>query len=130
MPAANSAFRSLEQTKAGLRVKSTKSDEPRNFVVPESALSVLADHRTEQDKTSGCSAPTTRITDLIFCQPNGAYYSPDRVGARVKELMVAVGLKGVSLHSLRHTSPRNYCATASRSRRSPTALATPTRTSR
>jgi len=41
---------------------------------------------------------------LIFCQPNGAYYSPDRVGARVKELMVSVGLEGVSLHSLRHTN--------------------------
>lgn len=39
---------------------------------------------------------------LIFCQPHGAYYSPDREGARVKELMVAVGLEGVSLHSLRH----------------------------
>ena len=40
---------------------------------------------------------------MVFCQPNGKYYSPDRVGARVKELMVAVGLEGVSLHSLRHT---------------------------
>ncbi len=41
---------------------------------------------------------------MIFCQPNGAYYSPDRVGARVKELMKAVGLEGVSLHNLRHTN--------------------------
>jgi hypothetical protein len=40
---------------------------------------------------------------LMFCQPNGAYYSPDREGARVKELMRAVGLEGVSLHSLRHS---------------------------
>ena len=41
---------------------------------------------------------------LVFCQPNGAYYSPDRVGARVKELMVSVGPVGVSLQSLRHTN--------------------------
>ncbi len=41
---------------------------------------------------------------MIFCQPNGAYYSPDRVGARVKELMKAVGLEGVSLRNLRHTN--------------------------
>ncbi len=40
---------------------------------------------------------------MIFCQPNGAYYSPDREGARVVELMRAVGLDGVSLHSLRHS---------------------------
>ena len=41
--------------------------------------------------------------NLVFCQPNGAYYSPDRLGARVVELMRKVGLRGVSLHSLRHS---------------------------
>jgi integrase len=40
---------------------------------------------------------------LIFCQPDGNYYSPDRLGARVVELMRKVGLQGVSLHSLRHS---------------------------
>ena len=42
---------------------------------------------------------------------NGAYYSPDRVGARVEELMKAVGLEGVRLHSLRHTNVRSPCGT-------------------
>jgi hypothetical protein len=41
--------------------------------------------------------------NLIFCQPGGAYYSPDRLGARVVELMRKGGLEGVSLHSLRHS---------------------------
>ena len=41
--------------------------------------------------------------NLIFCQPGGAYYSPDRLGASVVELMRKVGLQGVSLHSLRHS---------------------------
>jgi len=47
----------------------------------------------------------TRLPAPDVGQPNanGAHYSPDREGARVKELMAAVGLKGVSLHSLRHT---------------------------
>ncbi len=40
---------------------------------------------------------------MIFCQPSGAYYSPDRLGARVVEMMRKVGLTGVSLHSLRHS---------------------------
>jgi integrase len=40
---------------------------------------------------------------LVFCRPEGGYYSPDRVGARVSELMKSAGLEGVSLHSLRHT---------------------------
>jgi len=98
-----SVSRSLEQTKAGLRVKSTKSGEPRKFVIPDPAISVLAEHRTEQENDKRMFGPDYQDHGLIFCQPNGAYYSPDRVGARVKELMVAVELKGVSLHSLRHT---------------------------
>ena len=60
-----------------IRVKSTKSENPRRLTVPEGALD--------------------------FCQPGGNYYSPDRVGARVAELMRNAGLLGVSLHSLRHS---------------------------
>jgi integrase len=41
--------------------------------------------------------------NLIFCQPGGQYYSPDRMGARVAELMRKVGLQGAGLHSLRHS---------------------------
>jgi integrase len=95
--------KSLEQTKAGLRVKSTKSGESRHFVVPPSVLPVLAEHRAQQKDDRRLYGPDYQDHNLIFCQPNGAYYSPDRVGARVKELMVEVGLEGVSLHSLRHT---------------------------
>ena len=39
----------------------------------------------------------------IFCQPDGGYYSPDRLGARVAKTMKKAGLNGVSLHSLRHS---------------------------
>src|SRR4051794_30045325 len=35
--------KSLEQTKAGLRVKSTKSEKPRRFSVPAGALDALRD---------------------------------------------------------------------------------------
>src|SRR5207249_361744 len=42
-------------------------------------------------------------SNLIFCQPTGEYYSPDRMGARVVESMRKAGLQGVSLHSLRHS---------------------------
>ena len=98
-----SVSKSLEQTKAGLRVKSTKSEKPRRFVIPDWAISVLADHRAEQANDKSLFGPDYEDHGLIFCQPHGAYYSPDREGARVVELMRAVGLKGVSLHSLRHS---------------------------
>lgn len=70
----------------------------------QSALPVLADHRAEQEGDKRLFGPDHQDHRLIFCQPNGAYYSPDRLGARVKELMIKAGLDGVSLHSLRHTN--------------------------
>jgi integrase len=72
--------------------------------VPESVLPVLADHRAVQNQDKRLFGPDYQNHNLIFCQPNGAYYSPDRLGARVKELMGKAGLEGVSLHSLRHTN--------------------------
>jgi integrase len=96
--------KSLEQTRAGgLRVKSTKSEEPRDVGVPEWALEVLKEHRANQECDRAMFGPDYGDHNLIFCQPNGQYYSPDRLGARVVELMRGVGLKGVSLHSLRHS---------------------------
>jgi integrase len=95
--------KSLEQTRAGLRVKSTKSEEPRRVAVPEWALEVLKQHRAEQEKDRAMFGRDYANNDLIFCQPDGEYYSPDRAGARVAELMRKAGLQGVSLHSLRHS---------------------------
>jgi len=95
--------KSLEQTKAGLRVKSTKSEEPRRFSVPDWALEVLRAHRQEQQRDRELFGPDYEDHNLVFCQPSGAYYSPDRLGARVVELMRKAGLDGVSLHSLRHS---------------------------
>ena len=96
--------KSLEQTRVGgLRVKTPKSGESRQLGVPEWALGVLKQHRAEQQRDRAMFAADYAGHNLIFCQPNGQYYSPDRVGARVVELMQSVGLKGVSLHSLRHS---------------------------
>jgi integrase len=95
--------KSLEQTRAGLRVKTTKSEEPRQLGVPEWALEVLKEHRTEQDRDRTLFGADYIDHNLLFCQPGGQYYSPDRLGARVVELMRSVGLQGVSLHSLRHS---------------------------
>jgi integrase len=95
--------KSLEQTKKGLRIKTTKSEEARRFSVPEWALEVLRSHQQEQQRDRLMFGKTYDDHNLIFCQPRGAYYSPDRLGARVVELMRKVGLQGVSLHSLRHS---------------------------
>ena len=72
-------------------------------MAPESAFAVLADHRGEQNNDKRLYASEYQDHGLVFCQPDGAYYSPDQMGSRVEELIVAVGLEGVSLHSLRHS---------------------------
>lgn len=95
--------KSLEQTKKGLRVKSTKSGKPRRFAVPAAALEALKFHRAQQDQDKQLFGSDYQDNQLVFCRPDGGYYSPDRVGARVVELMKKAGIEGVSLHSLRHT---------------------------
>ncbi len=95
--------KSLEQTKAGLRLKSTKSEDSRQLGVPEWALEALKEHRSEQRRDRAILGADYVDHDLIFCQPGGRFYSPDRLGARVVELMRKGGLEGVSLHSLRHS---------------------------
>jgi integrase len=94
--------KSLEQTKSGLRVKSTKSGKPRRFTVPEGALDALREHRAEQDRDRALFGRDYQEHQLVFCRPDGGYYSPDRAGARIVELMKKAGLEG-SMHSLRHT---------------------------
>jgi integrase len=95
--------KSLEQTRAGQRVKCTKSEEPRRIGVDDFALEVLAAHRENQEQDKLNFGHDYQDNGLVFCQPNGAYYSPDRVGARVKEVLQKAGLSGFSLHSLRHS---------------------------
>ena len=64
---------------------------------------MLRSHRQEQHEDRELFGSDYKDHNLVFCQPNGADYSPDRLGARVVELMRKVGLEGVSLHSLRHS---------------------------
>ena len=61
--------KSLEQTKAGFRIKSTKWEEPRHFSVLEWELEVLRVYREEQDKDADSSVPTTRITIWFSASP-------------------------------------------------------------
>ena len=63
----------------------------------------LKAHRTEQDRNRKLFDGDYQDNELVFCRPDGSYYSPVSLGCRVSRLMKDVGLNGVSLHSLRHT---------------------------
>ena len=95
--------KSLEQTRAGLRVKPTKSGTSRSIGLDDFALDVLKTHREEQNQDKLTFGSAYRTNNLIFCQPNGDFYSPDHVGTRTKALLRKAGYSDFSLHSLRHS---------------------------
>ncbi len=94
--------KSLEQTKSGLRIKSTKSGKVRRFPLPSVALGILSQHRRDQSLENPIE-PKRENFGLIFCSREGDYCKPDQISSRVADIMAKAGLRGVSLHSLRHT---------------------------
>jgi len=46
-------------------------------------LEVLREHREHQQQDREMYGADYHNLNLIFCRPNGYYYSPDRLGARV-----------------------------------------------
>jgi integrase len=85
-------------------VKGTKGGKPRYFPLDDFALEVLAQHREEQKEDKAHFGSDYRHDlDLVFCQPNGYFWSPNNIGLRVSQLLHEAGLTGFSLHSLRHS---------------------------
>jgi integrase len=92
---------SLEETKTGLRVKSTKSGKPRSFTLPACAFPVLEQQLqfiTEDIRSLGSAY---QQNGLLFPDREGAYQRPDRVGDRINLLLKTRGLQ-TTLHGLRH----------------------------
>ena len=44
---------------------------------------------------------------MIFCQPNGDYLRPDLVSQVIVRRLQKAGVRGASLHSLRHSNATN-----------------------
>jgi integrase len=95
--------KSLEETKTGLRVKSTKSGETRRFTIPQDVLEILREHHLEQLRHKALYGADYASRNLIFARPDGEYYGPNKMGTRIHGAMRKAGLSGVSLHSLRHS---------------------------
>jgi len=95
--------KSLEQTAAGLRVKTTKSKKPRRFRLPQSAITALQFHREKQAQHREFFAADYRDLDLIFAKPDGDYLEPDLVSQTVVRRLRAAGIMNASFHTLRHT---------------------------
>jgi integrase len=65
---------------------------------------VIRQHCQQQQATDRAMfGPDYKDHDLIFCRPDGEYYCPDQMSVRVTALTRKLGMKGIGLHSLRHS---------------------------
>ncbi|MGH9721917.1 MAG: tyrosine-type recombinase/integrase, partial [Bryobacteraceae bacterium] len=96
--------RSLEQTQAGLRIKSTKTKRTRLIALSSSIVEPLKALRASQDENRRLFGADYRADlDLVFCDPKGDYLKPDSVTAKASLIARKAGLKNVSFHTLRHS---------------------------
>ncbi len=97
--------RSLEETKAGLRLKPPKTKRGRrNITLPPDAVAMLRAHKVRQLEIRlvvglGKIEPTT----LVFGDVEGAPLKPHTVSRAWQRVIAAKGLPRVSFHALRHT---------------------------
>jgi len=97
--------KSLEQTKAGLRLKETKGRNIRTVTLPADAIDALKRVRASQEENRRLFGPDYRFDlDLVFCYPDGNYIRPGTVTKSVRRIAKKAGFVGVSLHSLRHSN--------------------------
>jgi integrase len=97
--------RSLEETRAGLRFKSTKNRKTRELELPADTVAVLRAHRKEQLELRmqlGLGKPPADA--LVFCTPDGAPIVPSWLSYTWRNTVVSLKLPKVSFHALRHTS--------------------------
>lgn len=97
--------RSLEETMAGLRLKTPKTRHGRRMVsLPPSAVDVLREHRRQQLELRLALGLGRHDSDaLVFSRPDGSPLSPDNLSRDWRRLTASRGLPRVMFHALRHS---------------------------
>ncbi len=97
--------RSVEKTKAGLRIKAPKTKHGRRTIsLPAGAIAVLRQHRKAQLELRlalGIGRPPTDT--FVFGTIEGGIRDPDRITQDWKRFAAARGLPKVTLQALRHS---------------------------
>ena len=97
--------RSVEETKAGLRLKSPKTKRGRrNITLPAETVAMLRAHKVKQMELRLVlgAGNITRET-LVFSTVDSALLSPDNLSRDWRRVSAAKKLPRVSFHALRHT---------------------------
>jgi integrase len=97
--------RSLEQTKAGLRIKEPKTKHGRRGIkVPPSVVTELRTHWMQQQQHRlKLGLGRAGDGDLVFPRRDGTLRSPNATSTEWRQLLAEFKLPAISLHALRHT---------------------------
>lgn len=97
--------RSLEQTKAGLRIKSPKTAAGRRTVsLPTFAVAALRNHRRAQLELRLAAGAGAMPADVpVFGDLHGAWPSPYSISDRWRDAVKTRKLAKVTFHALRHS---------------------------
>jgi integrase len=95
----------LSRTSQGLQLDEPKTDKSRRTVpLPRSAIEALRTHRTRQLAEQHTAAGAWQKHGLVFTTEIGTPLEPRNVLRRFEVLAERAGLRGVTLHTLRHSA--------------------------
>ena len=95
----------LARTSQGLQLDEPKTDKSRRTVpLPRSAVETLQAHRTRQLEEERTAAGAWQEHGLVFTTEIGIPLEPRNVLRRFEVLAERAGLRGVTLHTLRHSA--------------------------
>jgi integrase len=97
--------RSIEETKAGLRIKPPKTKRGRrNITLPSDAVTMLRAHKVALlELRLKLGLGTIKPDTWVFSTVNGGLLSPDNLSRDWRRVSAAKRLPRVSFHALRHT---------------------------
>ncbi len=94
----------LEQTRDGLAFKQPKTAKGRRIVdLPRIAIEELQTHKMEQAQQRLLLGPAYEDHGLVFPEPDGRPWAPDKLSSALAALVRRAGFTGLRLHDLRHT---------------------------
>ncbi|MCU1668491.1 MAG: integrase family protein [Blastococcus sp.] len=95
----------LTRTSKGLQLGEPKTEKSRRAVpLPRSAVDVLRAHQTRQAMDRDAAQEVWKDSDLVFTTEIGTPLEPRNVLRRFELLAQRAGLRGVHLHTLRHST--------------------------
>lgn len=95
---------SLEQAMGTLTVKPPKSESGvRPITLPAAVVTAFRRHKAEQALERLQLGPAWQNIDLVCCQADGSYWSPQAITLRFRRLVAKLEIPRIRFHDLRHT---------------------------